>query len=88
MIELYNVAFVSQYNLNLILLRQLRVNGITYHNQPDVMMLMKDGRAVTYARREQNLFVLDLAALGKVMALITGQDRPTYLVSKNKSIRI
>lgn len=35
-----------------------------------MMILIKEGKVVANAKREQN-FILDLAALGKVMAVMT-----------------
>lgn len=93
-IELHNVAFAPQCDSNLISLGQQRKSGITYHDDPTMMILIKDGKAIVHAKRERNLFILDLAAPGKVMAVmpkamaITRQGRPTHLVSHNKHIRI
>lgn len=51
-IELNNIAFTSKYNSNLILLRQLYENSITYYNQLDVMTLMKNRVVVAHTKRK------------------------------------
>lgn len=93
-IELHNVAFAPQCDSNLISLGQLRESGITYHDNPTEMTLMKDGQVIANAKRERNRFILDLAAPGKAMVVMTkamaiiGRGRPTHLVSHNKHVRI
>lgn len=96
-IELHNVAFAPECDSNLISLGQLRESGITYHDDPTMMTLMKDGSAIAHAKRERNLFILDLAIPGVAMSIrclkpkamaITGRGRPTHLVSRNKRIRV
>lgn len=62
------------------------------------MTLMKYGKAIANAKRERNLFVLELAAAGAAMAArslkprramaIAGCGRPTHLDSQNKRIRV
>lgn len=59
---------------------------------------MKYGKAIANAKRERNLFVLELAAAGAAMAArslkprramaIAGCGRPTHLDSQNKRIRV
>lgn len=55
---------------------------------------MRKSQVIAYAKRDQNLFTLDLALPGQVMSVrtkamaIAGQGRPTHLVSQNKSIRL
>ncbi len=93
-IKLYNVALAPNYNSNLILLGQLQKSGIIYYDSPNAMMLMRKGRIIAQARRDQNLFILDLALPGQAMSVrtramaITGRGRSTYFVSQNKQIRI
>lgn len=98
-IELKGVALVPECESNLISLGQLRDSRITYHDENSFMMLMQDGVPIAQARRDRNLFVLDLATPGKVMQanvttnnkhamVITGRGRPAHLVSRNKKVRI
>ena len=97
-IELHNVAYTPECNSNLIFLGQLRESGISFHDDPTTMMLMRKRKVIAHAKREQNLFVLKLAAAGVAMTIrslkprrtmaITGRGRPTHLVSQNKRIRV
>ena len=93
-IELQNVALAPGCDSNLISLGQLRESGITYHDDPDSMTLMKSGSIIARAKRNHNLFTLDLAMPGQIMSAIsramaiTGRGRPTHLVSQNKRIRL
>ena len=99
-IELHNVALAPGCDLNLISLGQLRESRITYHDNPAVITLMKDGKVIAHARKNQNLFTLKLAQPGRAMATIktvsiqlktmaiTGGGRPTHLVSQNKRIHL
>ena len=99
-IELHNVALAPGCDSNLISLGQLRESGITYHDNPAAMTLMKDGKVIAHARRNRNLFTLELAQPGRAMATIktvsiqpramaiTGQGRLTHFVSQNKRIRL
>ena len=93
-IELQNVTLALGCDSNLISLGQLRESGITYHNDPDSMTLMKNGSIIARAKRNHNLFTLDLAMPGQIMSAIsramaiTGRGRPTHLVSLNKHIRL
>ena len=90
------MAYAPKCDSNLILLRQLRDSNITYVDNPDAMTLMPGGQAIAHARRDQNLFIFDLALPNKVMqvmqlprAMMTqGRRRPTHLISKNKRVRI
>lgn len=91
-IKLHNVALAPNCDSNLISLGQLRESGIRYHDNPTAMTLMRNGKIIAHAKRERNLFTLDLAApnqamSAKVMA-IRGRGRPTHLVSPNKRIRL
>ena len=57
---------------------------------------MQDGKPIAHARRDRNLFVLDLATPGKIMQVngianattTTGRGRPTHLVSRSKKVRV
>ncbi len=61
-IELLNVALAPICDSNLIPFDQLREIGITYHDNPTAMTLMRNGKIVANAKRERNLFILDSAA--------------------------
>lgn len=58
------------------------------------MMPMQDGILIAHARKDWNLFILDLTTPGKVMQvnvkvmMTTGRGRPTHLVSRIKKVRI
>lgn len=58
-VKFHNVALALNCDSNLILLGQLQENRITYHDNPMSMILIKNGKVVTKAKREQNLFILD-----------------------------
>ena len=57
---------------------------------------MQDGKPIAYARRDQNIFVLDLDMQGKIIQIngiantttTTGQKRSTHLVSRSKKVRV
>ncbi len=68
-IELHNVTLAPGYDLNLISLGQLRESGITYHNNPTTMTLIRHGKVIAHAKQSRNLFTLDLAHSGRAMAL-------------------
>ncbi len=102
-IDLQNVALASECDSNLISLSQLRESGITFHDNPTSMALMKDGKIIAHAKRSRNLFILELAIPGKVMQVsnaintpsqtnrsmaMRGRGRATHLVRKNRRIRI
>lgn len=86
-IELGNVAYGPDCDSNLISLGQLRESGITYVDDAEAMTLVQFGRTIAQARRDRNLFILDLATPNKAMQ-VTGRGRPTHLVSKNKRVRV
>lgn len=69
----------------MILLGQFKESEITYHDNPDAMTMMRDGKVIAHAKKEQNLFTLKLAQPGKAMAM-TGPRRPIHFVSQNKRI--
>lgn len=94
-IKLQNVALAPDCDSNLISLGQLQESGITYRDDPTAMTLMRSREIIALARRERNLFILDLARPGRAMATIsqkamaiTGRGRPTNLLSQNKRIRL
>lgn len=60
-IELYNMTLVSECDSNLISLGQLKEIGITYHDNPTTMILMRYRKVITYTKRDRNLFTLELA---------------------------
>lgn len=57
---------------------------------------MQDDKLIIYAKRDQNLFILDLITLGKIMqvnrianiTITTSQKKSTYLISYNKKMRV
>lgn len=55
--ELHNVAFAPECDINLISLGQLQESKITYHDHPKMMILIKKRRAIAYAKKSQNLFI-------------------------------
>lgn len=61
------MAYAPKCNSNLILLGQLRDNNIIYVDNKDAITLVQEGRIVVHVRRDQNLFIFDLAILNKVM---------------------
>lgn len=98
-IKLHNVALAPNCDSNLISLGQLRESGISYHDNPSTMTLMRGGEIIAHAKRDHNLFTLEAAIPGQVMSAIsrstasrvmaiTGRGRPTHLVSQNKRIRL
>lgn len=86
-IELRDVAYAPDCDSNLISLGQLRDSGITYVDDAEAMTLVQSGRTIAQARRDRNLFILDLAMPNRAMQF-TGRGRPTHLVSKNKRVRV
>ena len=48
---------------------------------------MQDNKLIAYARKNRNLFILDLAMSGKIMPT-TSQKRPTHLVSYSKKVQV
>ena len=78
-INLQNVVLASECDSNLISLGQLRETGITFHDNPTSMALMKDGKVIAYAKRSRNLFILDLATPGKAMKISQEVDTPKQI---------
>lgn len=66
-IELQNITPSSGYDSNLILLGQLQENRSTYYDNPITMTLRRKDKVITYVKRNQNFFILNLALLGQVM---------------------
>ena len=70
-IKLHNVALAPGCDSNLILLGQLRESGITYHNDPSLMTLIRGNKTIARAKKSHNLFTLDLAMPGQIMLAIS-----------------
>lgn len=97
-VKLKGVAYAPDCDANLISLRQLCESNITFVNDKSHMKLMQGGRKVARAKRDQNLFVLELATPNKVIQVTAtnqqqamtaqGRGRLTHLVSKNKRVQI
>lgn len=86
-IELHNVALVVRCDSNLILLGKFYESGNTYHDNLKAVILIGNGEVIVWAKRDQNLFILDFTQLGKAMIVIskktmaiTRHGQPTYLV--------
>lgn len=86
-LKLRNVAYAPDCDSNLISLGQLHDSNIVYIDNTKAMTLMQSGQPIAHARRNPNLFILDLATPNKAMQ-ITGRGRHTHLVSKNKKVRV
>lgn len=56
-IELHNVVLASRCNSNLILLEQLRDSGITYYDNPDTKILMRNGKVIAHTKRANSLYL-------------------------------
>ena len=99
-IELQNIALAPGCDSNLISLGQLRETEITFYDNPTAMTLMRNGKIIAQAKRDQNLFILELAQPGRAIVTIKivsilpkaiaiqGRGQPTHLVSQNKRIRL
>lgn len=68
-IELHNVALAPECDSNLVSLGQLRESNITYHDSPTAMTLMRKGKVIAQAKRNQNLSTLNLASPGQAMSV-------------------
>lgn len=66
-IKLERVTYTPDPNSNLISLGQLRESGIGYNDDPTSMTLRRGSEVIAYAKRNQNLFILDTVTVGKVM---------------------
>lgn len=95
-IKLEGVAYAPECDANLISLGKLRENNIMFVDNEDNMTLMQGGQEIARARRDRNLFVLDLATPNRAMQTLSsgkamtaqGRGRPTHLVSRNKRFRV
>ena len=80
-IKLEGVTYTPESNSNLISLCQLRESGIGYHDDPTSMTLRRGSEVIAYAKRNQNLFILDTVTVGKFMlateAVTTTNRTPT-----------
>ncbi len=63
-IELHNVALAPDCDSKLISLGQLREGGITYHDNPATMTMMRGRKIIAHAKRNHNPFTLDSAVRG------------------------
>lgn len=60
------------------------------------MLLIQDGKLIENAKRNKNLFLIDLVMIGKIIQVkkianittTTGQERQTHLVSCSKKVRV
>lgn len=59
-IELYNVALISDYDLNLILLDQFKKSRIIYYNNSEPMTLIKDGKIIAHTKKNKTSSPLTL----------------------------
>ena len=79
-IELQNVALAPGGDSNLIFLGQLRETEITFYDDPTAMTLMRNGKIIAQAKRDQNLFILKLAQPKRAMTTIkTGSLLPKVI---------
>lgn len=69
-IELHNILLISECNSNLISSGQLRKSRITYHNNPAAIILIRNREVIAGAKKDWNLFTLDLAQPGRVMTVV------------------
>lgn len=69
-IELHNIVLALGCNFNLILMGQICKSGILYHNNPTIMILMRNRKIIIEAKRERKLFMLNLIHSGKTMVII------------------
>lgn len=68
----------------------MRDNIITYHNEVTHMLLTQDSLPIVWAKKDQNLFVLDVATPKKIIEtnamMTTEQGMLIHLVSYNKKV--
>lgn len=74
-IELHNVFFAPWCDSNLISLGQLQEGEITYQNDPSEMVLVQCKEVIARAKRNQNLFTLELAQPERAMVNFTLQPK-------------
>lgn len=84
-IELHNITYASECDLNLISLDQLRKRGILFHDDPITMTLMREEKIIAHVKREQNLFVFKLAAARAAMAIRSLKPRKAMANSLTQS---
>ena len=70
-IKLYNIALVSKYDSNLILLGKFQESYIKYHNNLGIVTLMKSEKMIAQAKKNHNLCILDLTIPNLVMSTIS-----------------
>lgn len=70
-IGLYNITLALRYVTNLILFSQFCENRITYYNKLIRIILMRNEKFIIEAKKEQNLFILNLANLEKTIVVIS-----------------
>lgn len=86
-LKLWDVAYAPDCNSNLISLGQLHDSNITYVDNSEAIILMQAEHPIAYTKCDQKFFVLKLATPNKAMQ-ITRYAQPTYLVSKNRKVRV
>lgn len=84
---LFNVAYTSKYDSNLISLGQLRKSGISYYDYFDSMILKQGKSKIELVLRYRNLFILKTESENKVM-LMREWGCPTYLLSSSLQIQL
>lgn len=100
-IELYNVSLAPKCDFNLISLSHLCESGIIYYNNLIIITLIRNGKIIVKAKREQNLFTFNLADSKKAIVVINPpnnikhramvmirQGRLIYLVSQSKHLQL
>ena len=75
-LRLPGVAYVPNATDNLISVGRLRDSGVTYHDAESGMLLKQYGRPIALAKREGNLFAMNVIRKEKAMS---AKGRPTYL---------
>lgn len=70
-IELYNIAYTPEYNLNLISLDQLRKGEILFHDDPMTMTLIREEKVITYAKQKGICLFSNLLQLEQPLQLET-----------------
>ena len=87
-LTLFNIAFASEYDSNLIFLSQLREIGISYYNYSELILLRPREKSIRLVTRKKNLFICNTQIPSRKIMLVKGQNQPTYLLSKNSQIRL
>lgn len=86
-IELHNDVLARGCDSNLIWPSQLQETEITYHDNPTTMTLMQYRKVIDYTKRTWNLFPLDLAHLGRAMA-VTIKPKAMAIAGQARAIAI